>query len=118
GRVFPEHVVDGDPRLVLRDRGELVRAGDVTGGPDSLDGGAQVLVDDDAEPVRLDPDGVEAERLDVRRPPGREQHLRYPRLAGALTLAGNDRCDHLGAVAAHALHERAEHELDALSLER
>ena len=114
--VEAEHVVDRDPRLVLGDRRELVAPGDVAGGPDALDGGAHVLVDDDAEPVVLDPELVEVQRLDVRHAARREQDALDAKLTRSLSLHRDDRRDHVVAVATDALHVRGEHDLDAVVL--
>src|SRR5437764_2709788 len=71
-----EHVVDGDPRLVLRGRREHRARRYVARSPDALDARALVFVDDDAMWRRLHSDAVELERIEARDSPPAAQDIR------------------------------------------
>ena len=64
-----EHVVDRDPRLILRGRREHRPDCDIAGRPDPADTRPLMLVDDDSARRCLDADPVEPERLDVGNAP-------------------------------------------------
>ena len=77
-----EHVVDREPRLVLRRGRELRPDGDVADRPDPVDARALSVVDDDVAAVRLDAGPLERELLGVRqRGRTRAAHGRRVRLA-------------------------------------
>jgi hypothetical protein len=104
-----EHVLDGDPRLILRDRRELGNAGDVARSPDPADVRPHALVHLDAAAMALHTDAVEGELLDVRRAARSEEHALRLDHAAVLEVRG---------VALEARDGRAGDDLDAFLLER
>jgi hypothetical protein len=112
GAVAGEHVLDGDPCLVLCDGRELMRAGDVAGGPDTVDRRAELVVDRDSVPRPLDPDLLQFQLLDVRQPSCGEQDLRDPDLVVA------EARDDVAAFATDAGDSDSRPELDPFVLER
>ena len=76
GDVAAEDVGGRDPALVFADVGERPDPGDVADRPDAF-GGAHPLIDLDplGGAIRIDPGRVEAEAVDPRLAPGRDQQL-------------------------------------------
>ena len=89
--VRSEHVVDREPRLVLRHGRELRDAVDVARGPDSRRARPHPVVDDDAQLRGRDAGGGEVELLDVRDAPRGEQDPLDAELARVAALTRDDR---------------------------